>query len=52
MFMIWDNWDFVRLLDPFLHCEKASSSVARGFKLSSYGATSASSPTSPKKTLF
>ena len=34
MFMIWDNWDFVRLLDPFLYCEKASSSVARGFKLS------------------
>ena len=27
----------------------ASSSVARGSKLSSYGATSASSPTSPKK---
>ena len=29
--------------------ETASSSVARGSKLSSYGATSASSPTSPKK---
>ena len=42
---------FVRLLDSFLHCETTSSSVARGSKLSSYGATSASSPTSPKKKL-
>ena len=49
MFVIWDNWIFVRLLDPFFHCETASPSVARGSKLSSYGATSASSPASPRK---
>ena len=50
--MIWDNWDicsaFCSILALF---ETVSSSVARGSKLSSYGATSASSPSSPKKKL-
>ena len=48
--MIWDDWDICSASCSILALfETASSSVARGSKLSSYGATSGSSPTSPKK---
>ena len=51
-FSVCDLGKLEYLLDflvQFLALETASSSVARGSKLSSYGATSANSPTLPKK---
>ena len=50
MFVFWDICSASLFILAFF--EMASSSVARGLKLSSYGATSASSLTSPKKVLL